>query len=749
MSSTWLTRLTNSHGHRPRLYFTIQGIPDVFQEDRVDVPDVLEDDARPRRKLVTKITQSPTNLDMARRLVVGGTLTLELMDDDAETLLSLFTPRRYRSTFVRADCDLGDTAIAVKSTVAFAADGHAYIGAETVKINTLDPNDFTSVDRAQFGSIEQRHFGTTVDGADVFTSPPSWKGRRVYLTSYFKNDDGTTTADLAREEGVFVIEKAPKHVGDGKWEIQCSELSDEFYKRKIGSGLREVQLEVPTQITSDAPNVLDLEVGNAAASQFVVGDQATQVLLRDDADQALCFYLTDDGSSSIEMSMDPQQATNYDGVGGGAGILWGPFHPIKSARHVAILTDSGASIALMVLTSRTGDQTNGAFDRLPGLERAELNGDSWRMGAGILETEIDTGAFIALGDGGGALWSYVIDGEATVADFLFEFCLHYNCVAYVTRAGKLSVRAIASSTNDATVTVGESMMLGTARVSTEYDEDVIKPRVSINCNYDPITSEFAGTINLLDGKLSDRYPGEGDSLLLSSKTIVVEGYPLGKLRTAAGFQAITRPPMTLTALQSLLRPIMVTQGRGRAFVSSRYLLDVMQVELGDLINLSAPTPNFEGGYVDQLARVVGLGPFWDEACAEATFELLDKPYVIAPAGVCVSAAAEVITLETGTIEADDPATPGRMFADDSAVILFDVSTGTIEDHVVASHTDTTVSLVSAPGFVVAAGDLLLPGRQGDADSSLVNDDGFDALDFIYQIPNDENDPDVVEVTRWR
>jgi hypothetical protein len=742
VSTTWLSRLTNSHGHRPRLYFTIQGIPDVFQEDSVDVPDVIEDDARPRRKLVSKITQSPTNLDMARRLVVGGTLTLELIDDDAGTLQSLFTPRRYRSTYVRAECNVGDTAIDVKATTAFAADSLAYIGAETVLIETKDADSFTAVERAMYGSIEQKHFGTTTDGADVFTSPPSWKGRRVYLTSYFKNDDGTTTADLSRLEGTFVIEKAPKYVGDGKWEIQCSELSDEFYRRKIGRGLREAEMEAPALLTFDGSTTLTLEVGNAAATQFIVAATGTQtqVLLRDDADQAMSFQLTDVGSSSIEMG-----TTNFVTND----TLSGPF-PIKSVRHIAVLQDSAASIALFVLTSRAGDETNGSFDKLPGLERDELNGDSWRMGAGILHTEVDTDAFRAMGDGGAAVWSYVIDGEASVAEFLFEFCLHCNCIAYVTRDGKLSVRGITSAANDAVVTVNEDMLLST--VSTEHDEDVIKPLVSIQCNYDPITGDFAaGAVNIFDGELSDRYPGEGDSLLLASKSIVVEGYPRGNLRqrSGAGHQSIARPTMTITALQQLLRPIMVAQGRGRTFVSSRWHLDVLRLDLGDLVNLDVPTVNMEGGDVSQLARVVGLGPFWDEACVEATFELVDRPFVIAPAGVVASAVDEVLTLELDTLEADDPARPGRMFADGSAVILFDVSTGAIEDHIVASHTDTTVTLAAAPGFTPAAGDLLLAGRQGDADDSLLNDDGFSARDYIYQMPDDENDPDVVEVTRWR
>lgn len=747
MSTTWLSRLTSSHGHRPRLYFTIQGIPHVFQEDSVDVPTALESSLRPRTKLVTSIKQSPRKLPMATRLVEGGTLMLELMDDDEGTLKALFTPRRYRSTYVETTCNIGDTSVDVKATTQFAVGSYAYIGVETMRIDGVTASAFSSVARAQFNSREQKHLGALENGADVFTSPPSWKGRRVYLTSYFKNDDGSTTSDLSRSEGVFVIEKAPKHVGDGKWVIQCSDLSDEFYRRPIGAGLREMQLDMPRVLAFDGANHT-LDVGDAAVDQFVVGVQRTQVLMRDEIDQSMCFDLLDVDGSVLEMSVAQHVSVES---------LNGP-HPIKSVRHIAILKDMPAQIALQVLISKLGNQAVDSFDQLPGGARTIEYGPSWRMGAGISQDEVDTAAFLRVGSQSGA-FSFVVDGETTVADFLFDFCLHCNCVAYVTREGQLSVRAIASEANDATVDVDHDMLLPRAKLSTEYDEDVIKTRVSFECNYDPITTEFAGVVNFIDGKLMDRYPGEGETLRLSSKTIVVAGYPTGKRSTAYGLQSLSRPTMTLEALEGIMRPIMVSQGRGRAFVSSEWHLDVMQLELGDLANLTVAAPDLEGADVGEgvgghLARLVEIGPEWDGPFAVATFELLDKPYVIAPACPIESAAGEVLTLSTGSLEAYEPATPGQMFADGSAVQVYDASTGTIDDRTVVSHTDTTVTLNAAPSFVIATptqttADMLRAAPQDDADAELTNDDGFDGLDFLYQMPDDENASTVVEVTRWR
>lgn len=748
MSTTWLERLQADHGHRPRLYFTIQGIPDVFQEDVEDVPTALEASTRPRRKLIAQggiKGPSPARLNREARRVEGGTLTLELMDDEDGTLAALFAPRRYRTTYVEADVAVADTGVDVKATTAISEGGHVYIGAETMKVNAKSSSALTNVTRGMYGSVATKHFGAAENGAAVFLSPPSWKGRRVYLTSYFLNDDGTTTADLSRSEGVFRIEHAPKQTGTRTWTIQCSELTDELYQKKIGRGLREVSIDPvnPTPSATD-PGGWDIACSIEAAQQFALGDRATQVVMTNENGAYLCRELSDVDSLSISVT-GPQLVTRIQNGGEGATVL-------TTLKHVAVIEDNWAQIILMLMCSRLGDGTNGGgFDALPGTERAHFAAPFFQMGAGIDAAEIDLAAFAAAGQD--VMGSFVLDGEMSLGDAIFEFCLHTNSALYVTRAGLFSVRRLSVEANDAVMDVDESVILVDSKATVEYDEEAIKPRLDLLCNYDPLTGEYAGAVKTFDVELGDRYPGDDGELAISSRTIVIDGLPLGKSRIEGGEQAIARPTSTLGTVETMLRTIQVTNGRGRVFVgASTWHLDLLQLELGDLVSLGLEEPNLEGATsISQLARVIEIGVDWDRAEVQATFELVDQVYAIAPACLITSRSGGTLTLTTGTIEAGpDAATPGRMFAIGATVQTWDISAGTKETGVVVAVTDTTVEINPAPTLVVQAGiDLLRYGPQDDNAATPANDDGFDGLAFIYMMPDEENAAIVVEVTRLR
>lgn len=752
MSASWLSRLTNTHGHRLRLYFTIQGIPNVFQEDEEDVPAVLEDEARPRTKLVQKIHPATTKLVMAERRVEGGTLTIELMDDEAGTLTALFAPRAYRSTYVRADCDDNAATVHVKSEDEFVDEpGAVYVDGETIAYESRDADSLFDCERGAYGSTATGHFGSSEQGAAVYRAPSSWKGRRVYLHSYFLNDDGTTTAALERVEGTFRIEKAPRQDDDGQWVITCTELGNEIYKKKIGRGLREMEIE-PTH-THDSPSPDDdervLSVG-LAVKQFAMGDATTQVVLKSDEGNFACVALIGVDETDAEITINPQ-ASLVDPVAA-------PWHFTTAVRHIAILEDTWASIALQVLISKLGDFGGGGFDRLPGTEPETFAGPSFQMGAGIPETEIDIASFQAAGDL--IKGRYVIDSEHTVADFLFEFCLATNSVPYFTRGGLLAARPISSQSNDTAMSVNATHLHEGSRAVVEYDEEDIAPRADIECNYDVLTQEYCARINTYDETLAKKYPGDEKTLLLRSKSIIVEEYPLGKNRVPGGIQEV-RPSIgvarPLVAVETDMRVIQVTSGRGRARVSGRWHLDLLQLEIGDLVNLAISAPNLEGAdSISQLARLVEIGPDFDDNAVDATFELIDQVFVFAPACLIESVDGAVLTLKTGTLEAYEPSTPGQMFGDNFAVQVWDISAGTYVQRRVLSHTDTTVTLDSAPGFGIEDGVDLLRMDAQTLPSDGINQDAFRDTDFAYQMHRQENslitiDGDQVAptISRWR
>lgn len=748
MTTTWATRLVAEHGQDLRLYFTIQGVPHVFQEDSEDVPTSLEHNLRPRCQVIENISFPTSKLNLTTRRMEGGSLVITLQDDDDDTLATLFSPRRRRSAYLTADLATGDTTVNVTSTSQFSSSLVAYIDAETVIFTGTTGTTFTTCTRGAYDSIAQSHFGDTERGSGVYTQPPQWKGRRVYLTSYFVDPDGSTTSDLARTEGIYTIEAPPRSMGGGKWELRCAELSDEMYSKKIGLGLKEVEVGPEARLAQvPTTNRLLIELGEENTPSFHVGDYTTQVIVRTTDDEALCRDLVEVDTTLFTMTLDTEEYA-IPAVGLGGAATFGLAGQVKSLRQVAILRDSPSQIALMLLTSRVGDAANGTYDVLPGRARTIEGGPEWRMGAGILAAEVDSGAFLSVGKST-ADWSYVVDSESTVGDFLFEFCLHTNSVAYVTRAGQLSVMTLAESSNASAMTIDSSLIVDEEPLQVEYDEDAISPHIALRCNYDPLTKQYVGEVTMHDTELSARYPNTDDALDLSSKSIVIAGRPIGTVRVHGGLQGIARPTVPQDAVAAKLRRIQVSEGRGRGYVSGRFHLPVMALGLGSVVELTATVPDLEGNtaVATKLARVIELGPRWDECEADMKLQLLDKLYVIAPGVRIASAAGAVLTLVSNGFEAQGSG--GAYFADGMPVQVWDVSGATKVSRTVLSTTLTTVTLSSAPGFVVENDvDFIRP---DNASLATTNEDlnGFDGFDFTYQIRNDENDPAVPFVSRWR
>ena len=762
MTTTWATRLAADHGHDLRLYVKIQGISQIFQEDGTDVPSTLETSTRSRLKVITKIQQGESRLNLARRRMEGGSLTVTMIDDDSGTLRSLFAPRKYRKTFITPNSgnfeSASDATINVKSTSWAASSGHFFVDGETITYTGKTATTFTGCTRGAFNSEAQKHFGGSTNGASVFDVPPAWLGRRVYLTGYFVEPDGTTTSALSQSLGVFRLESAPVHKGDDVWELKCSELSDEFWSRKIGSGLQEIQLPEDTNPRFNATDgTYDLVVGEGEAFNLFATDGlvTTHVLLRHGSDLFAAFELIGQkaaSSDTIEMTartglVTPpflDSVTVETSTGDEVAVPAGSY---KTARHIAVLSGQASTIARRVLTSRLGDGTNGSDDDLPGAERDLFGGPSFRMGAGISTTEVDTASFNAVSVGD---WQYVIDREHDLGDFLLEFCLHTGSIAYVTRSGQLAVKALASLANSTSLDIDDDIIVASEAITVQYDEEPVYPRIHLHCNYDPLSGEHCARLQILDSELQQRYPGREEALLLESRSIVIAGLPLGLIRSPGGVQHIVRATVTRAEVEDRLRGLQMADGRGRGFVSMACHLPVLAVQLGDAVALTATMPDLEANssVTDKVCRVVAMRPRYDDGEVDVTLQILDEVYVIAPACVIAIAAGSVLTLQTTGAELNST-TPGRMFADGPRIEMVDVSAGTTSLVQTASHTDTTVTVDGALPFVVQNGvDWIRVAPQGNA-STTESQTGFDGFDYIYQMPDDENDSTVAEVTRWR
>ena len=742
MSTTFASRLSSATGREMRLAIVIQGIPFVFQQGRTSLIDAVVALAgygtganHARHFGLGKVEQAAKELDMQKRRMIGGGLTVELIDDSTNTLQSLFTPRKRRVAFL-TDSSTSATALSLSVTDVLTqipdpgAISTLYVGGESILYDgRTAPFVINVAQRGAFGSEAAVHFGGSEQGAGVFTKPPSWIGRRVKLIGYFEKDDGSTTAALAQVLDTYRLEEAPKYLGNGSWQLQCSHLSDEFAVRKVGVGINDFNGSASIVSGNLALKSLAL---NRWTQGTASGAPPTQALVETEGGDVEIYDITSATSltattNGIFGRVQPSRVTL-------------PLEP-KRFRHIAVLSGAGATPGervLQMLASKVGDGVNGTYDVLGGYNRTRFGGFEFHLGAGINAADLDTTAFLDVG--GGGTWSNVIDGEREVSDVLFDFCLQLECFWYVNSAGQLTVKRLAEDQSIAPTTIDDNTVIGEPEVT--YDEEAIAPRVSLKCNYDPVSGDFEGTVNVVDVDLAARYPSATDTLELESRSVVVDPVAVGDTGT------VPRESAGLASVEVALRRIQVANGRGRALVRFSAHLDLLTLDLGQIVSLTAAVPNFESGTVAQTGRVTSLGPRIDDGEIDVVVELLDRAFVIAPAAVIASRVGAVLTLQTTGPEVAS-ASPGNMFGDGNFVAHWDVSANLLEVNAIASHTATTVTLSGVPTFAHGAGDFITVFQQNTSDVA-ANSTGQVPLDFTYQMPDVPVVGTTVSLeTRWR
>lgn len=730
MSTTFAGRLSGNDGRSLRLYVTIDGIPDVLQESSTDVPSAFETSTRPRRKLIQTIEQGQSELDLDQRRMVGGSLRIVLVDTLEDVLADLFASRQRRTTYVTATTSATTATISVSSTADLPASGTVYIGGETITYTSTTATQLQGCTRGAFGSTASRHYGGTEQGAGVYEMPPRWVGRRVRLWGYFENDDGTTTTALRSKLDTFRLEAAPRYLGNGRWELQCSHLSDELAERKLGTGLRKVKAR-PVEAVDDTSSdqivwTVEGQTGLFRTSTAGLYPTFVAITFQDqDGVAVLRWRAASDGSYATEVK------TDAEGDLGSIRRVTRGLIPDELQHWVILRGGDAGTLALYALTSILGDATNGAYDLLPGTDRdTGIGGEEVRFGAGIPSGEVDAGNFVTVGGSAVAGWSFVINEQVSVEELLRDFCLVCEAIWLVDNDGLLTVRKLSEQTSTASVNVDDDLVIGEPTI--ELAEDVIYPRARIRCGYDPVEGDYLDSLAIVDVEMASRYPERGDELQLESRSLCLSQ------------TSVARGTIAQAQLETLVRRAMVDDGRGRLYVSVRCLLPALTLDLGDVVDLNLDVPDYEGGTLTgRKARVVARKPDYDGGVVDLRLQVLERLRYIAPACIIASSAGTTITLATGGAEVYD-SSPGFMFAVGDTIEIVDVTTGALQDRVVASVTGTTVVVTVAP-TLASTGNYIRYANSAANTGSNVSTRGFTSTDYVYQQPATS----IGLVTRWR
>ena len=772
-AAEFVARAIGKGRRQVRYSVTIDGIPVVFS-DRADEA-APASPAIDGRGMVVSFEESRVTLDRRQRLQVGGGAVVTMQDRDG-ILEALFAVRSRRATYITSATSKTATTVNVGNTGGLAAAGVVYVAAETIEYTSKTATELLGCTRNAYDSPAQAHRGGTESGAGVYTSPPSWVGRRVRVYGYFDADDGEPDTASVTELGTFRLEESPTPQGNGMWELRCSHLSDELVKRKLGSGIRDwptpgtlarfddsvagVDLLTMTTVKgvgtalmpgSTAPGRTMARVTFGGASQVVAIFDVYDVDDSDPIVDVIRVRVPARTASGAEAVSIARLLSDVDDTASAMEAIRTGRLTVESIRPLVVL-ESGVPyvLALTALTSVTGDGSNGTYDVLPGVEPTTLGGPGHRFGAGIPQSEIDTASLAATVTSVPYSWTYPIDDEIPVGDFIRDYCRESNTAAVFGRDGTLTFSPLVEERQAPASTIAERDCFG-AITSTVVEEDTYA-RIEIDCNYDPLEGEYEGKVTVIDEEIAATYAPRENALVMESRTIVVSPVDM-----SGDNGTFVRPSVDHALLLPSLRRDMIASRGGSLVVTAKLSAKHVLLNLGDLVALSLPTvSDRRGGYLsDAVGRVIERQNEWRSGDLSITVSLLveERLFHFAPHAEVASVSAPAAGLQTvnlSTTEIGNDTTPARSFrpGDVLTVVSADGLTVEIGYAEVDSITDDDTIVVKAgpvgDALPLVAGEFLL--LRSAATGSVASDDGFDETDYTYH----DGAGLLVDVTsRWR
>jgi hypothetical protein len=698
---TLATRLISASPKDSRYAVTIDGIPCEFTA-AIDEAAPTVTGATDGRGMLVSVDESGTKLDRQKRIQTGGGF-VAVVQDRAGLLDGLFAVRSFRSTFIRTNTTRIATTVNVSSTASLPSAGVVYVGGETIAYTGKTANTLTGCTRGAFGSPAQPHRGGTDNGASVYTVPPGWMGRRVRLTIVFRDDAGVIDVGTRETLGTFRLEAAPVSLGEDRWELRCSHLSDEIGRRKLGTGIAEIKTPGTRVVMIDGGafgRLLRLTTIHGVAESLTQGTLGTHLLVSTTGRGKTIFKIKSVTAGAVVDTIDLYPTALTDAgrllvsdaffvfeTGGNSAAL--DRIQVEWVKHIAILGTSTPSVSMLnALESRTGDGSAGTFDVLPGVEPTTLGGPGFRFGSAMPTAEIDVGSLVATTVPQG--WSWVIDEELPLGDLLRDYCRDTNTAAIYTPTGQLSFVPMVEDASSSAATIAEAHIMGA--VQATIAEDSIYGRARIECNYDPIDGEYEGTVDIIDEDIASTYaPAEG-SLVVRSRSLMVDPIDQG------GDGSLVRGTTSIDEVLPSLRRTMVDSRGGTLVLTLTADGRHLTLPLGSLIDLSLPSvPDFRGGTLAAgRARVVERDPDWQSMTVRLTLIVEEVLWYFAPFGIVASVVAPVGANQTITLTSDPYAPDGTSAfrTTDQAHVLADA------DGTLVGAGVSVVSITSPTVFVV-------------------------------------------------
>ena len=402
---------------------------------------------------------------------------------------------------------------------------------------------------------------------------------------------------------------------------------------------------------------------------------------------------------------------------------------------------------LLAMTSRRGLLENGSYDGLAGADPVTLGSPGFRFGADVLAAEVDVVSFENAQRTIDPSWRVVIDEEQPLTDLTEDFCRQTETAIVYSLAGQITCKRLARERGEATFEITDDNIVGDVQV--RLDEEQVFSRATVECSYNPLTTEYETIVNVADEEVASTYPHSDRALTLKSKAFTVSPLPLNHNNPRAHLA------VAHDALLPALRRDMVQFKGGALLVSLSCNMSAALVALGDLVQLNtAAGVDYRGSTLGGSGRVIGRMPKWNDGKIDLEIVMLDSSVVFSPSAVITSIDGVPVTNFTCTLSTTDTqnasASPTAAFAVGDVVKIYDVSTdtvlaGTYSVGTINSASQMLIQMSSEFDDVPSAGDvIIMVTRAANTQSSL----GFFREDFAYQTGDDDVERYGGNTTRW-
>jgi hypothetical protein len=412
----------------------VEGVPYVFVERSVSAT-FTGISGHTQIVCIERLEQGEAVLDMEERREIAATLSVDLVDTATLELQGLFAANSRRLSWVASDVAVATTTIPLDNTAGLTAGDTIYVGAESIKVGTVaSAISLTGCTRGAHDSVAAALTGSDTadgDGDSVYTTPPSWQGRRAYLYGY--------TATSQQRLGVFVIDASPTHAGDRRWRLECAGIAQEFFERSIGFGLPTVPVAFTGASAVGGRVQATFATEHLTAFREAVSFPA-YVALRTAGGSMGIYEIADhdSGTGVLTLNIDPGPLFGSQVFGMGLAV---------TGQQIGLVTGGGTPYSLLnLMLSREGQAAVSTYDRLPGRLPSSFADPGWSLGAGMIEDDVDVAAFTG-GTINAPSMTHIIDSEAKLSDAIREFCWLSNCAVVTTSEGVLTLVNLSDSRN--------------------------------------------------------------------------------------------------------------------------------------------------------------------------------------------------------------------------------------------------------------------------------------------------------------